>query len=136
MNPPDFRPGFRISADDAVILTAGAACSAVLYGMNDLLSMIILFTLANFFLFCNVLRMNRVLELIWTALYIPLAAGSIHADVPAWPCTCAIMTAVTAALAAVQLRQPSYHGIFWRKINPDLPKWHANRAARHRPFSS
>jgi len=40
------------------------------------------------------------------------------------------MLGVTAMLTLIQTRQPSYHGVFWRQLNPNLPQWWE---AKHAP---
>ncbi len=133
MNKPEtmtaeaFHPGFRISKLDVIVLLAGGICFILLHPIHHKLSWAVLFTLAHFFLFCNVLRMRRRYELIWAALFVVLAAPSLAADVPAWAVMIVIMLAVTAVLVFLQLRHPSYHGVCWRRLNPGLPQWWADR---------
>ena len=133
MNKPEtmtaekFRPGFRISKLDIIVLLAGGIIFILLHRIHPKLSWAVLFTLAHFFLFCNVLRMHRRYELIWAALFVALAAPSLAAAVPAWAVVIVIMLAVTAVLVFLQLRHPSYHGVCWRRFNPGLPQWWASR---------
>lgn len=128
----DFRPGLRLSKGDVVVLAVGGICSLALWDMADLMSMSILFTLAHFFLFCNVLRMCRLYEMIWAVLFIFFASQTIAVNIPGWTDTVLIMLGVTATLSVLQLRQPSYHGILWQRINPDLPCWWAEHQAKAR----
>ncbi|XOF34073.1 MAG: hypothetical protein ACL93V_01885 [Candidatus Electrothrix sp. YB6] len=120
-NSPEFRPGFRLSAVDIIVLILGAVWSILLHGMDNPLGLLIFFTFAHFFLFCNVLRMRRSFELIWAALFLLAAGSSLFFRVPGWPGTIVIMLGITVILAILQMRQPSYHGVFWKRINPDLP---------------
>lgn len=119
----EFLPGFRLSCFDILVLIFGTGWSILLYGLENPLGMAVFFTVAHFFLFCNVLRMRRLYELIWAALFLILASLSIAVNAPIWPGPIMIMLAVTAVLAILQMREPSYHGIFWRHINPNLPRW-------------
>jgi hypothetical protein len=123
MNTAAFRPGFRLSVVDVIVVLIGAVCSLLLDGMENPLGQTVLFTVAHFFLFCNVLRMRRSFELIWAALFVILASLSLSYNVPTWPSTVLIMLAVTLVLTVLQVRQPSYHGIFWQQLNPGLPQW-------------
>ena len=123
----EFRPGFRLSSFDVLVLILGTGWSILLHGMENPLGMAVFFTVTHFFLFCNVLRMRRLYELIWAVLFVALAARSIAVNAPLWPGPVMIMLAVTAALTVLQLRQPSYHGIFWQRLNPGLPQWWAER---------
>ena len=123
MNTPAFRPGFRLSVIDVIVLVFGMACALLLNGMKNPLGQAVLFTVAHFFLFCNVLRMRRSFELIWAATFVLLASLSMISNVPTWPVTVLIILAVTFVLMVLQVRQPSYHGIFWQRFNPGLPQW-------------
>ncbi len=101
----DFRPGFRLSEIDVGVLMLGVLASGLLARFDESFAVALLFTLAHFFLFCNVLRMSRSLELVWALLFVLLAASTI--------------------LAVVQVLRSSYHGVFWRQLNPNLPQWWA-----------
>jgi O-antigen ligase len=81
------------------------------------------FVVAHFFLFCNVLRMSRALELMWAGLFIVLAGFTILTGSPTWVVTLAVSFVATVILAIVEMRKPSYHGVFWKRINPGLPNW-------------
>jgi lysylphosphatidylglycerol synthetase-like protein (DUF2156 family) len=135
MTVPAFRPGFRLSVSDVIILILGAVSSFLLHGMENPLGLIVFFTLAHFFLFCNVLRMRRRFELIWAALFLFFSVGSMLFHVPSQLATLLIMLGITVVLTVLQMRQPSYHGIFWRQINPDLPQWWADRFVPQETYS-
>lgn len=121
----DFRPGFRLSEIDVGILLLGVLASVLIARFYELLAVALLFTLGHFFLFCNVLRMSRPLELVWAVLFVLLAAGTILNGFPPWSYTLYAMLVVTAILAIIQVLRPSYHGVFWRRLNPNLPQWWA-----------
>jgi len=129
MTVPVFRPGFRLSVSDVIVLLIGTIGSILLYGMENPLGLVVLFTLAHFFLFCNVLRMCRRFELIWAALFLLLSVSTMLFRIPNWLGTVLVMLGITAVLTVLQMRQPSYHGIFWRQINPELPQWWAKQQA-------
>ena len=118
-----FRPGFRISEIDVGVLILAALGSALLARFDESLAVATAFTVAHFFLFCNVLRMSRPPELAWAALFVALAASTILLGMPGWTQTFVVMLAATAVLAGVHALRPSYHGAFWRQINPNLPDW-------------
>ncbi len=122
---PDFQPGFRLSEIDVGILLAGLPISVLIGRLDESLTLVVLFTLAHFFLFCNVVRMSRPLELLWAVLFVVLAVSTILSGFPPWIYTFSIMLLVTAILMVVQVLRPSYHGVFWRRLNPDLPQWWA-----------
>lgn len=121
----DFRPGFRLSEIDIGVLLLGILTSVLIARFDESLAVALLFTLGHFFMFCNVLRMGRPLELVWAVLFVLLAGSTILNGFPSWSYTLYAMLAVTAILALVQVLQPSYHGVFWRQLNPNLPQWWA-----------
>jgi hypothetical protein len=118
-----FQPGFRLSATDVAVLVAGAAASAYATTLDRWLGVAVAFVVVHFFLFCNVLRMSRPLELTWAAVFAALAAGAASRGTPPWPVVFAVSSAVTAVVAFVETRRPSYHGVAWQKLNPRLPEW-------------
>ncbi len=122
-----FQPGFRLSELDVGFIMLGVCGAVLLARLDERFGMAVLFVLAHFFLFCNVLRMSRPLELVWAALFVLLAVSTFYFGRPPWNYTMAAMMAVTLVLAFVQMLQPSYHGVFWRKINPNLEQWWAAR---------
>lgn len=119
----EFAPGFRTSTRDACVLCAGAVGSGLLVQSNVSAAIVIGFAVAQFFLFCNVFRISRALELIWAGVFVVLAGATIVLGWPGWWVTAGISTGVTLVVILIEMRKPSYHGIGWRWINPDLPKW-------------
>jgi hypothetical protein len=117
---------------DVGFLMLGVCAAVLLARLDERLGLTLLFVFAHFFLFCNVLRMSRPLELILAALFVLLAGSTFYFDLPPWNYTVAVMLVVTLILAFVQILQPSYHGVFWRKINPNLEQWGAVREG-HKP---
>ncbi len=122
-----FAPGFRLSLRDAIVLAAGAIAAPALATMVWWWGFVVAFVVAHFFLFCNVVRMARPFELAWTAVFLALAVATVMLDFPGWPATISASLAATIVVVALQLRQPSYHGLGWRGINPGLPEWWAAR---------
>jgi hypothetical protein len=91
---------------------------------------IIAFVVAHFFLFCNVVRMARPLELTCAAAFLALASATLLTEAPGWPITTGLSLAVTLVVVVLQMRNPSYHGLGWQRINPELRAWwEASRAA-------
>jgi hypothetical protein len=127
---PKFSPGFRLSALDVAVLILGAGTTAWLARSEPETAFVIGYVVGHFFLFCNVLRMARSLELIWAAVFTVLAAGTTISGWPGWSATVVGSLTTTAIVAAIELRKPSYHGLGWRRINPRLSEWWT---ARHSP---
>lgn len=124
---PKFSPGFRLSFVDVLVLIAGMAGAAYFGTQTWWIGLVIGFVVGHFFLFCNVFRMSRSLELIWAAGFLLLAGGTIAVDFPGWPTTMGLSLALTVAVIVTEMRRPSYHGVGWQKINPELPAWWAAR---------
>ena len=89
----------------------------------------IAFVVLHFFLFCNVLRMSRPLELIWAGIFAALAVATVSQNLLSWPVVFAVSSVVTVIVAFIETRRPSYHGVGWQKLNPRLPEWWESAAA-------
>ncbi len=124
-----FQPGFRLSALDVVILVVGGIASAYAMTIDRWFGIAIAFVVLHFFLFCNVLRMSRPLELIWAGSFAGLAAATISQNRLSWPAVFAISSIVTVLVAVIETRRPSYHGVGWQNLNPRLPDWWQSAAA-------
>lgn len=120
-----FAPGFRLSSLDIVVLVVGVVGATAMAAIVPWVAFVIAFVVGHFFLFCNVVRMARPLELIWAAIFTTCAAATILTGQPGWLSTGAISLLATAVVVALELRKPSYHGLAWQRINPDLPDWWA-----------
>ncbi len=129
MNDAEFAPGFRLSRTDALVVLLGLAGGIAGASVEWWIGAAVALPVGNFFLFCNVFRIERMLELIWAVLYVTLAAGSLNWGMPSWPVTIGIASLVTLIVVGVGLRRPSYHGVGWQRINPGLPQWWAAHQA-------
>jgi hypothetical protein len=122
---PTFQPGFRLSAFDVVVIIAGLMASVALWSTVWWIGFVVAFVVAHFFLFCNVFRVARPLELLWSGIFVTTTYITVAWEIPSWLVTIVFMLIVTATVIAIEMRKPSYHGVFWRRINPDLRKWWA-----------
>ena len=122
-----FKPGFRLSELDVGFMLAVFVLSPLLGRFIEQLGIAALFAVFHFFLFCNVLRAGRLLELLWSAAFVSLWSCSYFLGVPAWLHTYALAFAATVAVTVVQVLLPSYHGAFWAVLNPRLPQWWEDR---------
>lgn len=122
-NPkPVFAPGFRILTHDKWVLMIASSLTIIIYQYSELMSLVIAMAALHFFLFCNVFRISRLPELLWSAVFVGSAyllnRGTFSVS------TMILVSEVTAAaLILWSCRQPDYHGIYWRRWNPDLQKW-------------
>lgn len=118
-----FRPGFRLSVFDFVFLGLGAVAAYFAFMLRSLPAAIPAYVIFTFFLYCNVFRIRRTPELIWAASFTLTALASFYFQQPSWLFVFAAGIALTIVLIVIEMRHPSYHGVFWRFVNPHLPAW-------------
>ena len=118
-----FAPGWRFSVLDGFVLVAGMSASVGFGAFVWWIGFVIAFTIAHFFLFCNVFRISRPLELVWAGAFVALSSATIAFEAPGWLLTAAISLAVTIVVVVIEMRKPSYHGVGWQTINPGLRTW-------------
>ncbi|HET6426092.1 MAG TPA: hypothetical protein VFG20_20545 [Planctomycetaceae bacterium] len=123
MTARTFAPGFRCSLLDVVVLIAGAVTTVATIPIDGRIAFVIGFTVAHFFLFCNVFRISRPLELVWATVFVALCYASFARGQPPWNATTGLSFVVTTIVITLAMRRPSYHGIGWQTINPRLPEW-------------
>ncbi|MBX7132434.1 MAG: hypothetical protein K1X67_07125 [Fimbriimonadaceae bacterium] len=124
-----FQPGFRLSVLDVVVLLLGRGASVSLFRIDQWFAIAVAFVVLHFFLFCNVLRMSRPLELVWAAFFVGMVLVKTRLEVVSWPSVFAAAIVATLTVTLLALRKPSYHGVGWRRLNPKLPQWwQANQA--------
>lgn len=85
------------------------------------------FVIGHFFVFCNVVRMSRKLELVWAVVFVALALASHSFDIPRWPVSFALAFSLAVVFIVLEMRKPLYHGVFWERVNPGLPEWWARQ---------
>ena len=122
MEDPSFSPGFRFSVLDGIVLTIGTVATIGFAMINFWIGIAIGFVVLHFFLFCNILRMSRSLELLWAGIFTVLAILTM-AELIIWPLAFTLSVLVTLFVAMIEARRPSYHGVAWRTLNPNLPEW-------------
>jgi len=118
-----FQPGFRFLQTDVIVLLGGAIGSV--YGWREVwwAGFLIAFVVLHFFLFCNVFRMARIPELIWAAGFVLLVASQRFLEKPGFGWVISLTLLLTVFLIWREARQPGYHGVFWRRWNPELKTW-------------
>lgn len=117
-----FDPGFRISLTDAVFLLLVCVGAAFTFNSYGSAGFIVITPAIQFFLFCNVFRIRRMAELIWAGLFLAGSTAIYANDVSLMYCLL-MGLGLGALIIAYELRHPSYHGIFWEKVNPALKTW-------------
>lgn len=123
-HPPLVRcHGFRCSFADGLILAAGTGLTHWLRVHETPLWWVVPFVVSHFFLFCNVFLVWRNLELLWAAIFVANVLFHVSREqLNGWP-ACGWQMIVTIAVIVQQMRSPWYHGIFARRINPQLDNY-------------
>lgn len=136
MPTPEFKPGFRFSFFDAVFLVLGALGAFLIDPGFGWPSFCVGFVVGHFFLFCNVFRISRDLELIWVVVFLILALLTLTTGTPTWLGTALLSLVTTGIVVGVGIWKPSYHGVGWQRWNPDLRRWWENALAQPAPPDS
>jgi hypothetical protein len=129
MKQSTFAPGFRLSLADGFVLLGGVTAIIILSKIVLWWGFVLGFVLGHFFLFCNVVRMARPFELLWSGIFVVLAGATVVLGTPGWLVTALLSLVVTGIVVVVKIRKPSYHGVGWKWINPGLPAWWESRIA-------
>ena len=126
-NPPR---GFRLMPWDPVALAICALATWWLWPTLGAWTLIMPFVLGHFFLFCNVFRIARVLELAWVAAFLALEGTRLLAGTPSTGAVVCIALACSVCAGVIEMRRPSYHGVLWKAVNPGLRDWFDAQQAR------
>lgn len=118
----EFDPGFRISFTDVAFLLIVSAIAAYVFNVYGAAGYTVITPAIQFFLFCNVFRIRRMAELIWVGFYLS-GLLLIFFNGISFAYSLIMGLGLGALIIASEARHPSYHGIFWQKINPDLKTW-------------
>jgi len=132
---PDFtsahrsgRWGFRFFRTDAWVLAGLAGVTAWFSRALPELVWLPPLVGGHFFLFCNVVRLCRRLELLWAAVFLLNVAGwAARGDLRLLPVLLGQL-AVTVVLIAWEIRQPRYHGVWADRLNPRLGDYLRSRS--------
>src|SRR5262245_50749443 len=124
MSVPTFRPGFRFSPLDAVVLVVGGGGAIAAASVSVEFAVLAVVPVVHFFLFCNVFRIARSPELLWSGAFLGCVALRELLGV-SWPILGAVVVTATTLVIWRETLKESYHGILWRRWNPELPSWWA-----------
>lgn len=120
---PLFKPGFRLSLIDCIVILLAIVGIIHFYEVDKVFSYIIGIIVSHYFLFCNITRMSRVPELIWASSFIILCTLSLQLNIIPIFISFIFAMLITVVLVVLETRKPYYHGVFWQKLNPSLPSW-------------
>ncbi len=123
MDRRPFSPGFRLSLVDIAVVVVAVVSATLLDDWHPLFFVGILVAVGHFFLFCNVFRLPRWLELMWVVAYIAWAV-CLASDIERLCLPASVLLAVfSVAVILWGMRLPSYHGLDWQFVNPGLRGW-------------
>ena len=115
--------GFRFFIGDIFILVSGIAVPLLTWRLIGACSLLVPFVVGHFFLFCNIFRVRRKLELIWAAIFlINTFTWSIIGNLYV-PGIFGIQIIATLVIIICEVRSPLYHSVFARKVNPKLDEY-------------
>lgn len=119
--------GARFSLTDGLALAAGGALTWLLHdtavGAARWVVGVPFAALGHFFLFCNVFRVRRRYELLWTASFLANVLAWHLAGELSWTAVLAVQTPLTLLAIVAEVRSPQYHGVLARRVNPRLDAW-------------
>lgn len=115
--------GVRFSWTDAVILVMAVTGTIGTYSFTDGYSLLILFVVLHFFLFCNIFRIRRTPELVWAGIFLLNASVWILLDHLSLWGIASTQFVFTVIVIVNEFRNPNYHGVFARQINPHLDNY-------------
>ena len=103
--------GFRLSWTDAAVLLTAASGSLLAWRSARALAVGIAVAVFHFFLFCNVFRVSRPLELGWAACLLLNVFTLRLLDAFSWPTAMLVQTPITLGILVWTVRSPEYRGI-------------------------
>lgn len=123
MRDDRFQPGFRFSWIDAGIVASTYFVASYAATLNVLFGLIVWIVVGHFFLFCNVFRLARDLELAWAGVFLAAIISTASYDFLSLRMAGLLVAATSILVIFLGLRRASYHGLGWQIVNPQLPSW-------------
>ncbi|MDK2973088.1 MAG: hypothetical protein PWP23_2843 [Candidatus Sumerlaeota bacterium] len=109
--------GFRFSLVDGAAVLVCAGATVLLWRPVGPLVLLFPIVLGHFFLFCNIFRVRRFPELVWSAVFLLNMAGWLFLGSFSWWGVLAVQTPLTVFLIGREMTKPWYHGVGARVIN-------------------
>ena len=119
--------GFRFSFTDAIVIGVVGSAAVVSKRLDSPLWWMLVVVVGHFFLFCNVFRIVRRRELIWSGVFLFNICLWIGFDDLTWLRVLMCQLPVTFGLVVANMRAPGYHGICAKRLNPRLDDYLAGR---------
>jgi hypothetical protein len=106
--------GFRISLTDVIVIVM---CAIATWGMWPVLgetAALLPIVLGHFFLFCNVFRVPRLPELLWSGAFVANVGGWLALGQFSWLLVLGVQSPVTLIVILAAVFQRDYHGVgYW-----------------------
>ncbi len=109
--------GIRFSIPDGIVIVICVIVTWTLYPIIGKESLLFPYVLGHFFLFCNIFRISRKPELIWSGLFV---VNFLMICIVAEKSSATAMTVqlpITLVIIGNEIRKPYYHGIACKIIN-------------------
>lgn len=112
--------GARFSVTDGVAIVVMVVATVWSWPALGRLALFFPVVLGHFFLFCNIFRVRRSYELIWTAIFLLNVFVSLRLGIwdPLW--ITVVQSPLTALFVGLEMRSPRYHGVLANKVNARL----------------
>lgn len=115
--------GARFFLTDGLVIVLAVVLTMWLRRIDHELWWIVPMVAGHFFLFCNVFLVWRRLEFIWAGVFVINVAMHLALGRLDWWGPCLWQLPVSIAVIALQMRSPWYHGVWARRINPNLEEY-------------
>lgn len=115
--------GMRLSGMDMCVMVLATIGGFLLVPYSDSYSVLIPYVVYHFFLFCNVFRIRRFLELWWAAIFV----GGFFLVQLFWPdgfvWQLFAQSVLTIFILWYETRQSCYHGVWANRWNLNLERY-------------
>jgi len=123
--------GFRFSTGDAVAIAVFGGAAVALAGAGSELGWLLTVASVHFFLFCNVFRIARPLELTWAGLFVLTTGLWAWNDAGlSWVKVLLCQLPLSGTVLWLGIRSPCYHGILADRLNPKLEAYLESQQTR------
>lgn len=121
--------GFRLSRMDVGVIVSVIVLTVVARPWLGEMSWLFAIVAGHFFLFCNVFRIHRKYELVWSGLFVINVSTLCVIGAVDWGLVLAAQSPITALFIVLSFVQRDYHGVLWRYApNPRAPRSIENQA--------
>ena len=116
--------GFRFSVSDGVFIVLLICLFWYVYDSAGTYVWIIPMAAGHFLLFCNIFRVRRSYELIWTGIFLINVLGWHYSGDLNWLYLLLIQIPVSCLAIGAEMRSERYHGVACRRLNVEhIEKW-------------